>query len=102
MAKRLQGNLDKAAEVIDLTQTLDEDYEGLDELADESERELESEEVEILTAGERDTIAAEIAELQQFKNMATSIRENGKGKALLIALDRAFAELERLGAARKA
>ncbi|MEX7296635.1 SNF2-related protein [Pseudomonas aeruginosa] len=102
MAKRLQGNLDKAAEVIDLTQTLDEDYEGLDELADESERELESEEVVILTAGERDTIAAEIAELQQFKNMATSIRENAKGKALLIALDRAFAELERLGAARKA
>ncbi|MCA4130622.1 DEAD/DEAH box helicase, partial [Pseudomonas aeruginosa] len=86
MAKRLQGNLDKAAEVIDLTQTLDEDYEGLDELADESERELESEEVVILTAGERDTIAAEIAELQQFKNMATSIRENAKGKALLIAL----------------
>ncbi|MDI3686434.1 SNF2-related protein [Pseudomonas aeruginosa] len=102
MAKRLQGNLDKAAEVIDLTQTLDEDYEGLDELADESERELESEEVVILTAGERDAIAAEIAELQQFKDLATSIRENAKGKALLIALDRAFAELERLGAASKA
>lgn len=102
MARRLQGNLDKAAEVIDLTQTLDEDYEGLDELADESEKELDSEEVVILTAGERDVIAAEIAELQHFKNLATSIRENAKGKALLIALERAFAELERLGAARKA
>lgn len=102
MARRLQGNLDKASEVIDLTQTLDEDYEGLDELADESEKELDSEEVVILTAGERDAIAAEIAELQQFKNLATSIRENAKGKALLIALELAFAELERLGAARKA
>lgn len=102
MARRLQGNLDKASEVIDLTQTLDEDYEGLDELADESEKELDSEEVAILTAGERDAIAAEIAELQQFKSLATSIRENAKGKALLIALERAFAELERLGAARKA
>jgi ERCC4-related helicase len=102
MARRLQGNLDKASEVIDLTQTLDEDYEGLDELADESERELDSEEVVTLTAGERDAIVAEIAELQQFKNLATSIRENAKGKALSIALDRAFAELERLGAARKA
>lgn len=102
MARRLQGNLDKAAEVIDLTQTLDEDYEGLNELADESEKELDSEEVVTLTAGERDAIAAEIAELQQFKNLATSIRENAKGKALLIALARAFAELERLGAARKA
>lgn len=102
MARRLQGNLDKTSEVIDLTQTLDEDYEGLDELADESEKELDCEEVVILTAGERDAIAAEIAELQQFKNLATSIRENAKGKALLIALERAFAELERLGAARKA
>lgn len=102
MARRLQGNLDKASEVIDLTQTLDEDYEGLDELADESEKELDSEEVATLAAGERDAIAAEIAELQQFKNLATSIRENAKGKALLIALERAFAELERLGAARKA
>jgi ERCC4-related helicase len=102
MARRLQGNLDKASEVIDLTQTLDEDYEGLDELADESEKELDSEEVAALTAGERDAIASEIAELQQFKNLATSIRENAKGKALLIALERAFAELERLGAARKA
>lgn len=102
MARRLQGNLDKASEVIDLTQTLDEDYEGLDELADESEKELDNEEVAILTSGERDAIAAEIAELQQFKNLATSIRVNAKGKALLIALERAFAELERLGAARKA
>jgi len=102
MARRLQGNLDKASEVIDLTQTLDEDYEGLDELADESEKELHSEEVAILTAAERDAIAAEIAELQQFKNLATSIRANAKGTALLIALERAFAELERLGAARKA
>ncbi len=102
MARRLQGNLDKASEVIDLTQTLDEDYEGLDELADESEKELDSEEVVTLSAGERDAIAAEIAELQRFKNLATSIRENAKGKALLIALERAFAELERLGAARKA
>ncbi|MFV3089567.1 SNF2-related protein [Pseudomonas sp. GW6] len=102
MARRLQGNLDKASEVIDLTQSLDEDYEGLDELADESEKELGSEEVVTLTSGERDAIAAEIAELQRFKNLATSIRENAKGKALLIALERAFAELERLGAARKA
>lgn len=34
--------------------------------------------------------------------MATSIRDNAKGKALLTALERAFAELERLGAPKKA
>ena len=102
MARRLQGNLDKAAEVIDLTQTLDEDYEGLDELADESEKELDNDEAVALSASERDAIAAEIAELRHFKSLATSIRENAKGKALLVALERAFAELDRLGAARKA
>lgn len=102
MARRLQGNLDKASEVIDLTQTLDEDYEGLDELVDESDKELDAEEAVVLTVGQRDAISAEISELQQFQNLATSIRENAKGKALLIALERAFAELERLGAARKA
>jgi len=102
MARRLQGNLDKAAEVIDLTQTLDKDYEGLDELADESEKELDSDENIVLSAEEQDAISAEIAELRRFKNLASSIRENAKGKALLIALERAFEELERLGAARKA
>ena len=102
MARRLQGNLDKASEVIDLTQTLDEDYEGLDELVDESDKALDAEEAVVLTVGQRDAISAEILELQQFQNLATSIRENAKGKALLIALERAFAELERLGAARKA
>ena len=39
---------------------------------------------------------------RHFKALATNIRDNAKGKALLTALDRAFAELDRLGAARKA
>ena len=51
---------------------------------------------------ERDAIAQEIEELRHFKTLATNIRDNAKGEALLTALDRAFAELDRLGAARKA
>lgn len=102
MAKRLQGSLEKNAEVVDLTETLDEDYEGLDELTDENDKDESTDEAATHSVGERDAISAEIAELQQFKQMATSIRENAKGKALLVALERAFAELERLGAARKA
>jgi hypothetical protein len=47
-------------------------------------------------------VAQEIAELRHFKALASRIRENAKGSALLTALDRAFAELARLGAARKA
>ncbi|MBD4208110.1 DEAD/DEAH box helicase, partial [Xanthomonas citri pv. citri] len=58
--------------------------------------------VEASSRTEREAIAQEIDELRHFKALATNIRDNAKGKALLTALDRAFAELDRLGAARKA
>ncbi|NWC39454.1 DEAD/DEAH box helicase [Pseudomonas tolaasii] len=102
MAKRLQSSLDKTPEVVDLAEALDQDYEGLGELADENDKYWNADKAQALSIGERDSISAEIAELQQFKKMATSIREDAKGKALLVALGRAFTELERLGAARKA
>nr|ART40253.1 K392 [uncultured bacterium] len=100
MAKRLQGVLDQAPDLPDLAETLDEDYESLDETADEwSERDGD---LQTSAASDRDALAQEIAELRHFKTLATSIRDNAKGKALLTALKRAFAELERLGAAKKA
>ncbi|KDC98517.1 DEAD/DEAH box helicase [Bordetella bronchiseptica MBORD675] len=100
MAKRLQGVLDVTTEVPDLTEELDEDYESLDETADEwSDQDSAS---AAPNRSERNAIAQEIEELRHFKALATNIRDNAKGKALLTALDRAFAELDRLGAARKA
>ena len=100
MAKRLQGVLDETAEIPDLAEELDEDYESLDETADEwSDQESAS---AAPNRSERNAIAREIEELRHFKALATNIRDNAKGKALLTALDRAFAELDRLGAARKA
>ncbi len=100
MAKRLQGVLDKSSDTKDLTEELDDDYESLDETAEEWEgHENDSASIE---PDQRDAIAEEIAELQYFKTRATNIRDNAKGKALLTALDKAFAELERLGAAKKA
>ncbi|WP_401734039.1 SNF2-related protein [Stenotrophomonas muris] len=103
MAKRLQGVLD-ASPVMDLAEELDEDYESLDETAEEF---VEGEDApEPDAAGpskeERTAISNEIDELRHFRTLATSIRDNSKGKALLTALDRAFAELDRLGAAKKA
>jgi superfamily II DNA or RNA helicase len=103
MAKRLQGVLD-ASPVVDLADELDEDYESLDETAEEF---IDGDgDPAPDTAGpskeERTAISNEIDELRQFKTLATSIRDNAKGIALLTALDRAFAELERLGAAKKA
>ena len=100
MAKRLQGVLDEASLVEGLSDELDKDYESLEETADEWEESGVDEKA--LSLAERDAIAWEIDELIHFKMLATNIRENAKGTALLTALDRAFAELDRLGAARKA
>lgn len=100
MAKRLQGELDESLDIPDLAEVLDQDYESLDETADEwSEQSLTT---SPSTSNERNAMAQEIAELRHFKTLATNIRDNAKGKALLTALDRAFLELERLGAAKKA
>lgn len=102
MAKRLQGVLDEAP-VVELTDELDEDYEALDETAEEFAGDGNSQAQSAAPSQEeRDAISHEIGELRQFGTLATSIRDNAKGSALLIALDRAFAELDRLGAAKKA
>lgn len=100
MAKRLQGLLDETPDVPALANQLDEDYEALDETADEwNDGDVEKASSQ---GSDRNAVAQEIAELRHFKNLATNIRDNSKGKALLTALERAFSELERLGAPRKA
>ncbi|NRT58029.1 SNF2-related protein [Sphaerotilus uruguayifluvii] len=100
MAKRLEGELEASPDVPNLTEVLDEDYESLDETADEWDERSGSD--TSASADQRDAVAQEIAELRHFKTLATNIRENAKGTALLTALDKAFAELGRLGAAKKA
>jgi len=100
MAQRLQDQL--SAESSDtpteeLTDTLDKDYESLDETEEEwSERDEGS------AAAPLVSVAEEIAELREFQRLATTIRDNAKGQALLTALGKAFAEPEKLGAAKKA
>lgn len=103
MAKRLQGMLDEAPEM-ELTEELDEDYESLDETAEElgDDRDGPAPDSAAPSRSARDAISHEIDELHHFRTLATNIRDNSKGKALLTALARAFAELDRLGAAKKA
>lgn len=103
MANRLQSVLNDAPAGADLADELDEDYESLNETADEWAGEALLPQTEAgVSKDERDAIAQEIAELRHFKTLATHVRENAKGKALLTALERAFAELARLDAAKKA
>ena len=102
MVKRLQGVLD-AAPAVDLASELDEDYESLDETAEDFPAEDDAATADApLSAQERSAISSEIDELRHFTTLATRIRDNAKGQALLTALGKAFAELERLGAAQKA
>lgn len=100
MANRLQRLLDEQGDVPDLAEELDDDFEALDETADEWNEDDSSREPS--SGNSRDAIRQEVAELRHFKGLATNIQDNSKGKALLIALEKAFAELERLGAAKKA
>jgi adenine-specific DNA-methyltransferase len=97
LAKRLRAKLDKSTPQTD--DKIESDYEAFDETADEWP---EDEEAEQLSDADCAAIKQEIADLEQFRDLAVSIEHNAKGKALLIALDRAFKEADRLGAARKA
>lgn len=98
ITNRLKAQLKASEPEISLEDELDEDYESLDETADEWGDNPE----EPLSAADRAAIAAEIADLEEFTRLALSIDHNAKGRALLTALDVAFAKARELGAAEKA
>ncbi|OOF84303.1 DEAD/DEAH box helicase [Rodentibacter ratti] len=98
MSRRLQGVLEQSKPQ-DLVETLDEDYESLDETAEEWEEENEQ---NILSQDEYQAIADEIEELKRYKQLAENIRKDAKSRALLTALSTAFDKLKELGATQKA
>ena len=98
MAERLQ-KLQNKDQAEDLANVLDEDYESLDETAEEWEEEIKPEQSD---KEEQAAIANEIAELRRFKELADTIQDDAKGQALLEALNIAFKKLEELGAEQKA
>jgi adenine-specific DNA-methyltransferase len=96
---RLQTKLKKQEPQQTLEDQLDEDYEALDETAEE----WTDDPVEVPMTGEEiEALRREVADLEAFRDLAVSIRHNAKGEALVIALTKAFAEARRLGAAEKA
>lgn len=100
MARRLRNRLEEANLRLDASDIeFEEDYETLEETADEWE---EEEEVLYLTPAEREALEFEIAELESFYELAISITENAKGQALLKALSTAFAKAAELDAPQKA
>jgi len=72
-----------------------EDYDGLDDLADEES--IDEDEVVDSVA-----LAAEVEQLKNFRTLADSIARDAKADALLRVLGKAFDFAERLGGKRKA
>ena len=99
MSNRLKAKLRKHESRDSLADELDEDYEALDETADEWNDDGFP---EIISAEDRAAIEGEIADLDAFAKLATSIEHNAKGMALLKALKVAFAKARELGGAEKA
>ena len=103
ISNRLKAKLRKQEPVESLEDELDQDYEALDELTEERAEEwTDDEPVELLTEDDRRALEQEIADLDDFAQLATSIQHNAKGKALLKALAIAFAKAKEIGADQKA
>ncbi len=98
ISDRLQSRLDKARPPANLTDIVEEDYEALDE----TEEEWTGDGDEPLSDADQRALEIEIAELRAFAALATSIKQNAKGRALLKALEVGFAKAREFGAAEKA
>jgi len=98
MARRLRNELEGEDSSV-LEEELNEEYEAYDETQDEW---VEEESSQGLSAHDRAAIESEIAELEAFAELATSIAHNAKGDALIRALRIAFDKTWELGAAEKA
>jgi adenine-specific DNA-methyltransferase len=99
ISNRLQSRLDKSRPPQSLTEELDEDYEALEQTAEEWP---DDDQEEQLTAADQRALEIEIAELREFAALATSIEQNAKGRALLKALEVGFSKAREFGAEEKA
>ena len=99
IANRLRAKLQKNEPAEAAETELENDYEALDETAEEWSEDSSG---QSLSTTDRAAIQAEIAELDAFAGLAVSITHNAKGVALVKALTIAFAKARELGAAEKA
>lgn len=100
MSQRLRERLRRADGPNPLEEALEEDFETLDEMAEEWDEDEAA--ATVLTEADRKAIQQEIDDLEGFRKLAVSITHNAKGQALLTALRTAFGKAEELGAAQKA
>ena len=99
ISNRLKSKLKKYDPPTSLAEELDQEYEALDETAEEWP---EDEPEQLLSDADRAALEREIADLDAFAALAGSIEHNAKGRALLKALEIAFKQTVSFGAAQKA
>jgi ERCC4-related helicase len=100
LSRRLKTQIAGSESPTEVDGELRAEYEAYDETAEEWEEDGAT--PSVLTQGERNALASEIAELDGFAQLATSIHHNAKGRALIRALHTAFEKARELGAAEKA
>jgi superfamily II DNA or RNA helicase len=86
ITQRLKAQLGREEPAATLEDELDADYEALEETAEEWGDDAPAP----LSDADRAALAQEIADLESFSALATSITSNAKGKALLKALEVGF------------
>lgn len=87
----------------DLDDELDDDFDALQEVAEEWDIESNIDApIDQTTAEQRAAIELELADLETFADLAESIAHNAKVEALTTGLRRAFQHMEKIGASRKA
>ena len=109
IAGTLRGLVNKLKKIIETSRVIKDeeyidtlsDYSEYEELKDEEDFDENKEEL-ILTETDVIAIKNEINELNDYAILAESIKQNAKGQVLITALNKGFAEMERLGAPKKA
>jgi len=102
---KLESILERDQAMYDNIGDLEQDYNTYDELEDEwegDEDEAPAKADEPLTEGDIKAIQEEIEDLKKFRELAKVIKVNSKANHLITALERAFAQLQLLGAQQKA
>lgn len=97
--ERLRKKLGKRIMELSITDDFARDVDGLEDDAEESDN---GDNGESLSQEDAKAVKQEITDLSELKDLATSIDYNAKGKALLIALEKAFSQAQTLGAPLKA
>ena len=98
LANRLKKQVKEARAQNGLTELV-QDFEAFEADAEEWEQDEAQEPIQPPNIA---AIESEIADLEEFRDLAVSIVENAKGQALLSALTQGFAKAKDLGAAEKA